>query len=92
MDSLISLSIQENILIAHEIIHSMSKKKGHHELILIKADISKAYDKASWDFLRILLVNFDFRNTLIEWVIQCVSTASVDILLNEKSCGLFTPS
>lgn len=51
-------NIQENNLIAHEILHTMEKKRGRHGLMLIKADMAKAYDWVSCKFLKVVLRNF----------------------------------
>ena len=41
--------ILESIVVAHEIVHSLHKKKD--EGVILKLDYKKAYDKVSWDFL-----------------------------------------
>nr|KYP56170.1 hypothetical protein KK1_002407 [Cajanus cajan] len=37
----------DNIIIAHEVIHSMRHKKGKKRWMAIKIDIEKAYDRLS---------------------------------------------
>lgn len=45
-------SIQDNVLIAFEMIHFMKKKKRSQEgEVALKLDISKAYDRVSWRYL-----------------------------------------
>lgn len=36
--------IHDNILVAHEILNSFSKKKNKHRYMAIKLDMEKAYD------------------------------------------------
>lgn len=40
--------ITDNIIIAHEIIHSVRSSKSKHTLMAIKIDMAKAFDKLSW--------------------------------------------
>lgn len=44
--------IQDNILLTHEILHSMRKSKSHSGSLAIKLDLSKAYGQLEWDFIR----------------------------------------
>ena len=60
--------------------------------MLIKMDMEKVYDQIEWDFLLKVLSNFTFvTTTWINWVMECVSTASMTILLNNKACDRFLP-
>lgn len=44
--------IHENIVVAQDIVYSMNKMRGKRGYFAIKVDLSKAYDKLSWPFLR----------------------------------------
>lgn len=41
-------------MIAQEVFHSMRREKK--ELMTIKIDLAKTYDKLSWDFIKDILV------------------------------------
>lgn len=43
-------SINENIILAQEVIHSMRSQKNK-KWMAIKIDLEKAYDRVSWDFI-----------------------------------------
>lgn len=44
--------ISNNILVEHELLHALkSNNKCSEEFIVIKTDISKAYDRVEWQFL-----------------------------------------
>lgn len=43
--------IQDNILIAHEVIPFFHVKKGNAALMALKLQMWKAYDKLSWNFI-----------------------------------------
>ena len=54
-------NISDNILIAHEIFGILSKKKGRkYGYGVLKIDMSKAYDRIDWKFLKAVLVAMNF--------------------------------
>lgn len=54
-------NISDNILIAHEILDILRRKKGRKNSFgVLKIDISKAYDKVDWNFLRAILITMNF--------------------------------
>ena len=50
--------------------------------MLLKLDLSKAYDKLNWDFLEGVLRAFGFGDNWIRWIINLVSSAFFSILVN----------
>lgn len=86
-------NIQDNVLIAFEIIHHMNKKKrGRDGEVALKLDISKAYDRVDWAYLRARMQGMGFCNKWIGWVMMCVTTVSYDFCFNGSSIGPITPS
>eukprot|EP00253_Pinus_taeda_P036400 PITA_36400 len=79
--------IHEAIGVAQETIHSLrqSIKKG----AVIKIDLSKAYDRISWTYLRMLLTHLGFKLEFINWVMGCVSSVSFAVLINGASSHFF---
>lgn len=54
-------NISDNILIAHEILDILRRKKGRKNSFgVLKIDISKACDKVDWNFLRAILITMNF--------------------------------
>lgn len=44
--------ITDNIILGYECLHKIrGKKKGKKELVVLKLDISKVYDRIKWRFL-----------------------------------------
>jgi hypothetical protein len=53
--------ILNNALIALEVSHALKRKTlGSRRKLALKIDISKAYDKVDWDFLRGMLESLGF--------------------------------
>jgi hypothetical protein len=50
--------ILDSIILAHEVIHSLQKTKTPG--MLLKLDLSKAFDKISWEYMRAILLAFGF--------------------------------
>ena len=72
--------ILDRIILFHEVIHSLkvSKKIG----MLLNLDISKAYDKLSWQFMKETLEAYGFHEEWVQWIMNITSTPFFSILLN----------
>ena len=67
------------------------KNKGKWGLLAIKIDMSKAYDRIEWCFLRTVLELNGFRSHFINLIMHCVSSVSYQILLNGSPLRAFKP-
>ncbi|XP_074305581.1 uncharacterized protein LOC141640800 [Silene latifolia] len=84
--------ISDNILLANEAIHKInSHKKGKSGRFALKVDMSKAYDRVQWDFLKAVLLKFGFPNNLVVLIMNCVTTVSYQVLINGTPLDLFHP-
>ncbi|GAU37344.1 hypothetical protein TSUD_395250 [Trifolium subterraneum] len=85
-------SILDNALIATEVIHALKRKtKGRRGELALKIDISKAYDKVDWGFLRGVMTKMRFTDVWIRWVIMCVSSVNYSVLINSDRVGPILP-
>ena len=65
--------INDNIMLAHEIMHSFKKKKGKTGYMAVKLDMEKAYDRLEWDFIKTILTRLGFHPKWIGWIMQLFS-------------------
>ena len=84
--------IQDNSIIAYEVLHTMKNKRGSGGLMALKIDTEKAFDTIEWPFLLNILRLHGFNSKWINWVNQCISTPTFSILLNGSPFGHFKSS
>jgi hypothetical protein len=84
--------ITDNALIAMECFHWMKKKKkGKKGTMALKLDMSKAYDRIEWEFIRGVLEAMGFPQNLVNLILRCISTVSYQILVNGQPSKSFLP-
>ncbi|GAU19603.1 hypothetical protein TSUD_304150 [Trifolium subterraneum] len=84
--------ILDNALIATEVIHALKRKtQGRRGELTLKIDISKAYNKVDWDFLRRVMTKMGFTDVWIRWVMMCVSSVNYSVLRNSDQVGPISP-
>lgn len=85
--------ITNNVVVAFETMHSIAKrKKGKAGLMVIKLDMSKAYDRVEWDYLKAIMGKMGFNERWISLIMMCVTTVSYEVLINGEPRGKITPS
>ncbi|XP_026416758.1 uncharacterized protein LOC113312217 [Papaver somniferum] len=81
-------SIQDNIMVAHELVRNYHRSKGTPRCSL-KIDISKAYDTVKWDAIFYILQQLGFPAIFINWIALCIKTTKFSILINGSPYGFF---
>ncbi|XP_021749725.1 uncharacterized protein LOC110715453 [Chenopodium quinoa] len=85
--------ITNNALIALELFHTMKKRsKGRRGSIAKKLDMSKAYDRVEWEFLRRLLTKLGFAGAWVDTIMTFVSTVSYSFNINGVPLNDLIPS
>lgn len=85
-------NIIDNILLAHVIIDAIRKKKGRKNCFgVLKINMSKAYDRVNWNFLKAVLIAMNFDSKWINWIMECVTTVQYTLLINGSLSKSFRP-
>lgn len=82
--------IMDGIILSHEIIHSLKQSKQAG--MILKLDLSKAFDKLSWTYIQQMLIAFGFCPMWIRCIMSLISSSFVSILVNGIPSRPFTPS
>lgn len=83
--------ITENIMLAQEIIQSVSKENRGGNIV-IKLDMAKAYDRLSWTFLTSVLRKIGFAKHWIDIIWRLISDVWYSSVINGSRKGFFTYS
>lgn len=57
----------------------------------VKTDMSNAYDRFEWNFIRLVFKKLGFDPIWVNWVMQCISTVSYSFLVNDSALGNVVP-
>ena len=85
--------ITDNVLVAYETLHAMhSRRSGKRGYMALKLDVSKAYDRVEWSFLKGIMSKLDLPECWIDRVMSCVTSTSFSVRINGKAYGNILPS
>jgi len=79
--------IHEAVGVAQETLHSI--KRSRKKRVMVKIDLSKAYDRINWLFIRMLMTHLGFGINFINWVMGCISNLSFAVLINGATSSFF---
>lgn len=82
--------ITDGIILTHEIIHSLTRtnKPG----MMLKLDLSKAFDSLSWAYIQKILVAFGFAHSWVRWIYNMLSSVFYSVLINGIPSATYRPS
>lgn len=84
--------IHNNFLIAHELLHYLqSSKNGPNKGFVSKLDMSKAYDRVEWMFLKCIILCMGFANKLVAKIMDCVRSVRYVVKCNFTLSETITP-
>jgi hypothetical protein len=78
------------VSLAQEALHSIKVQKIPS--FVLKIDLSKAYDKVNWTFLRLALIKMGMNLITVNWIMGCIELTSFTIvLINGAPSKFFVP-
>lgn len=84
--------ITYNILSAYEMFQGLRTNLGDRvRRMAIKIDMSKAYDRVEWYFIKALLQKMGFYPRWIGWIMECIESVSYHVLINAHPRGNIRP-
>ncbi|XP_010229884.1 uncharacterized protein LOC100821562 [Brachypodium distachyon] len=85
--------ITDNALVAFACFHYIGHNNSPtNQFCAYKLDLSKAYDRVDWDFLRLTLEKLGFAKQWVEWIMVCVTTVNYSVKFNGKLLESFAPT
>ena len=85
--------IIDNVLITFQTLHHMhNQRQGRVGSMALKLDMSKAYDRVEWSFLRQVMLKMGFHSHWVSFMMECITTVSYSLLINGEPRGHITPS
>lgn len=81
----------DNILIAHEILSSLSKHRSKNGYMATKLVMKKAYDKLEQNFIKKYFIDLGFCERWVRLIMQSNTTTTFSIIMNEKAGSTIQP-
>ena len=66
--------------LAQEEIYTIKQSKS--STFSLKLDLSKAYDRVNWTFLRLVMIQIGMDLEIVNWIMGCVQTYSFAVMIN----------
>ncbi|XP_062019293.1 uncharacterized protein LOC133735867 [Rosa rugosa] len=86
-------NIQDNVIATFETVYTIQVQKSTPDpKLVLKLDISKAYDRVEWTFLEEVMKKLGFVDVWINLVMRCVKSVSSSIFWKGQPVGMFRPT
>jgi len=73
--------ISDNCMPPQEILHSMEDSGINNNLMNVKLDMQRAYDRMRWKFIRRVLMKFVFSEKWLAWIEPSISSVTFVVLV-----------
>lgn len=80
------------MIAAFEVNHWMKRKtQGKLGFSALKMDMSKAYDKVEWNFIRDIMERMGFTSKWVDWIAMCMTSVKYNFLISGKELATIIP-
>ena len=85
--------ISDNVIMAFEVLHYLKNLgSGRNVQMAAKLDMSKAYDRVEWTYLKAILLKLGFHRNWVELLMACVTSATFAVMVNGEPHGYIKPT
>jgi hypothetical protein len=85
--------ITDNSLVAFECLHFIEHNTNiNKDICAYELDMSKAYDRVDWDFLKKVMQRMGFSHRWVDWIMSCVTSVRYQVKFNGNLLDSFSPS
>jgi hypothetical protein len=85
--------ITDNALVAFECLHFIEQNSNMKKnFCAYKLDLSKAYDRVDWEFLKKVMQRLGFCHRWVDWIMSCVTSVRYQVKFNGTLLDSFSPS
>jgi len=77
------------VLLAQEIIRDISRRNQLYNVV-VKLDMTKAYDRVSWKYLVQVLRRFGYSERIIDMIVRLLNNNWYSVIINGQSYGFFS--
>ena len=72
--------ISEPLAITQEVLHSV--KTRNKSALILKLDLTKAFDRVNWSYIRLILLQIGVLLEGVNWIMGCISSVNFALLIN----------
>ncbi|KAA3453752.1 reverse transcriptase [Gossypium australe] len=85
--------IIDNVLLAYDILHTFRQKRtGKKGYMTVKLDMSKAYDRVEWNFVKEMMPKMGFAHEWMGLIMKCITSVSYAVNINGYRGRVFQPT
>jgi hypothetical protein len=85
--------ITDNALVAFECLHFIKQNNNANKnYCAYKLELSKAYYRVDWDFLKKVMQRLGFSHRWVDWIMSCVTSVGYQVKFNGNLLDSFSPS
>ncbi|KAA3463042.1 reverse transcriptase [Gossypium australe] len=69
-----------------------NKRIGKEGYMVVKLDMSKAYDRVKWDFVKKMMIKMGFAHEWVGLIMKCITSVSYAVNINGNRGRIFQPT